>query len=226
MSPEQLTFDLPVRETRGRDDFFISPANETALAALDGWSDWPSGKLLLIGPEGSGKTHLAHVWAAQAEGRIVPADALTEAAVPGLASSGAVAVEDVDRNLVEPRALFHLHNLMAERGGALLLTARTPVRDWGLTLPDLESRMMAASAAVVAPPDDVLLQAVLLKQFADRQIAVTPDLIDWLLRRIERSFDAARSAVETLDAASLAAGKPVTRAFARGLLDKLGGDDA
>jgi len=212
----QLTFDLPVRETRGREDFFVAPSNATAVAALDAWQDWPLGKLVLIGPEGAGKTHLSHVWMQMTGAVLIPANDLTTEGVPALGNR--VVVEDVDRG-VDEAALFHLHNALAEVGGSLLLTARTAPRDWGLGLPDLISRVSAASVARLEAPDDALLQAVILKQFADRQLTVSPELIDWLLARIERSFAAAHHAVDVLDSAALEKGRPVTRALAREILD-------
>ena len=215
----QLAFDLPMREARGRADFFVSPANATALAAIERWRDWPQGKLVLMGPAGSGKTHLAHVWATLTDASVVDAGDLGGADLPELAARGAVCVENADHGLSDERALFHLHNLLAEAGGALMITARTPPRDWGLSLPDLQSRLFAAPVASLAAPDDALLRAVLLKQFADRQVIVSPTLVDWLIPRIERSFEAVQDAVERLDSASLSESRPLTRALAARVLD-------
>lgn len=217
--PRQLTFDLPVREARGRADFFVSPSNATALAAIDGWRDWPQGKLILTGPPGSGKTHLAHVWAGLSDATVVPAQELDGMDLPGLAAQGAVCVEDAGTTTLNETALFHLHNLLAEADCALLVTAEKPPRDWSLSLPDLLSRMAAAPVATLAPPDDALLRAVLLKQFADRQVIVSSALIDWLIPRIERSFSSVKFTVERLDSASLSESRPLTRALAARVLD-------
>jgi chromosomal replication initiation ATPase DnaA len=216
----QLAFDLPLRAALGREDFFVSPANALALAALDGWQRWPGHQMLLIGPDGAGKTHLAHVWAAATHAQIVPAAGLAQIDLADLADQ-AVVVEDAD-HLADPAdevALFHLHNLLAARGAALLLTAAAPVRDWPLRLDDLASRMQAIAMTRLEPPDDALLAAVLVKLFADRQIAVAPRLIAYLASRMDRSFAAARDLVARLDAAALAEGRPVTRALAATLLD-------
>ncbi|MEO0692729.1 MAG: DnaA/Hda family protein [Pseudomonadota bacterium] len=223
---EQLTFDLPKRAALGREDFFVSPANALALSALDDWRDWPLGKMVLVGPHGSGKTHLAHVWAAAAEATIVGAGDLSGADLPALASAGAVAVEDANSAALDPAALFHLHNLLAEAGGALLVTATCPPAQWATALPDLVSRMQAAALARLDPPDDALLQAVLVKQFNDRQLAVTPEVTNYLLKRMDRSFDAAERLVEALDATALTEGKRMTRGFAGAVLDKLQESDA
>ncbi|MEO1790320.1 MAG: DnaA/Hda family protein [Pseudomonadota bacterium] len=223
---EQLTFDLPKRAALGREDFFVSPANALALAALDDWRAWPLGKMVLVGPHGAGKTHLAHVWAASAEATIVGAGDLAKADLPTLASTGAVAVEDADNAALDPAALFHLHNLLAEAKGALLVTATCPPAQWATALPDLVSRMQAAALSRLDPPDDTLLQAVLVKQFNDRQLAVTPEVTNYLLKRMDRSFDAAQRLVEALDATALTEGRRITRGFAGAVLDKLQGPDA
>lgn len=219
---EQLAFDLPVREARGRTDFFVSPANATALAAIESWDTWPMGKLVLVGPLGSGKTHLAHVWAALTGGTIIDAAALNKVKLPMLASGGAVCIEDADCPNVDEHLLLHLHNLLIEERGTVLFTAATPPRDWSFSLRDLQSRVVAAPVAVLAPPDDALLRAVLLKQFADRQLRVSPALVEWLVSRIERSFAAVKSAVEQLDAAALSKSRPLTRALAAQVLDNQG----
>lgn len=217
----QLVFDLPARDGMTRAEFFVSPANALALAALDGWRGWPGGKMLLLGPSGAGKTHLAQIWAAEAGAAVVAAGGLAAAALPALAAGGRVAVEDaaaVAGDAQAEAALFHLHNLLAQAGGALLLTAAAPPRDWGLALPDLLSRMQAAPVTRIEAPDDALLSAVLVKLFSDRQLAVAPNLIPYLVARMPRSIGAARALVAALDAAALAEGRPVTRALAAGLL--------
>ena len=217
----QLAFDLPTPEAFRREDFFVSPANATALAALDGWRDWPGGKMLLVGPHGSGKTHLAHLWAAGAGAVLIPAADLAQADLPALSAHGAVAVEDAEAVAGQPQAeaaFFHLHNLVTQAGN-LLVTATRPPRDWGLTLPDLASRLQAAPLTRLDAPDDALLSAVLIKLFADRQIAVPPTLIPYLVLRMERSIGAARALVTALDARALAMGRPITRQLAADLLD-------
>ena len=214
----QLTFDLPVRPALGRDDFFISPANELAVAALDR-GDWPGDKLLLIGPEGSGKSHLVHVWAAAMNATVLLAEKLRDE----LPEAEALVVEDVDRIAGDRAAetrLFHLHNHARAHRVALLMTARSAPARWGLVLPDLASRLEATSQATLLPPDDALLAAVLVKLFADRQIVVAPTLIPWLVGRMERSFSAARRLVAELDARALAERSPVTRAIASDILDR------
>lgn len=220
----QLAFDLPHREARDREHFFVSPANALALAAVEGWRGWPGGRLVLCGPEGSGKTHLVQVWQATlpAPAAVVAGAALARADLPALAASGAVAVEDAAAVAGDPAAetaLFHLYNLLAQAGGLLLATAAAPPRDWGVALPDLASRMQGAALARLEPPDDALLSAVLAKLFADRQIAVSPALIPYLVARMDRSMAAARDLVARLDAAALARGQAVTRALAATVLD-------
>ena len=219
--PQQLNLTLPVRTALGRDDFFVSPANAMALALIESWPDWAGGKLLLSGPSGAGKTHLAHVWAALSGATIHAAQGLAGADIPALAQ-GPVAVEDVPEIANDPEAqtaLFHLHNLVLAEGHSLLLTGHGDPAHWGLTLPDLKSRMQGTTVARLEEPDDTLLAVVLAKLFADRQITPHPDLIPYLVGRMDRSFDAARQIVDRLDTLSLSEQRPLTRALARRVLD-------
>lgn len=219
--PRQLSFDLPVREARGRGDFFVSDANAAALAMIEGWRDWPQRKLVLTGPEGAGKTHLTHVWAGLSGATIMSARTLDEADIPTLAAAP-VAVEDCDRiagDKALETLLFHLHNLVLAEGHAALFTATLPPRRWPLVLPDLASRMQGTALARIAPPDDALLAAVLTKLFTDRQISPSPATVPYLARRIERSFASARQIVAQLDALALEQGRAITPALAREILD-------
>lgn len=219
--PQQLTFHLPVRTALGRGDFFVSPANSTALALVEGTRHWPEGKLMLTGPAGAGKSHLAAVWAATTGAATMPATDLADADIAQVAATGALVIEDADHIGADPNgqvALFHLHNLILAQGGRLLLTASTPPGHWGLTLPDLLSRMVATALARIEAPDDALLSAVILKLFTDRQVQVTPALVAYLVGRIDRSFAAANATVAALDARALALGRPVNRVLAAELL--------
>lgn len=216
----QLGFDLPVRAALGREDFFVSPANAMAVALLEGWQGWPGRKLLLIGPAGAGKTHLAHVWAAQSRARILPAAGLEQADIPALAQ-GHVVVEDIDQIAGQQgaeQALFHLHNLVIAEGHSLLLTSACAPQHLGLSLPDLQSRVQGCQSASLGAPDDRLLGAVLMKLFADRQLMPTPDTLPYLVRWMTRSFDSARQIVAEMDAQALAQGRPLNRALAREVL--------
>lgn len=220
MKPRQMAFDLGTQETYSAAGFFPAPANAAAFAAVMHWQGWPQGRMLLIGPAGAGKTHLAHIWAEAVGAEIVPA-----AALPGLDPTTLpphLVIEDADQVAGQPEAeeaLFHSHNRVVNAGGLLLVTAPTPPRDWGLHLPDLISRMQALPLARLEPPDDALLSAVLVKLFSDRQITVPPNLIPYLVARMERSIAAARQLVAGLDARALAAGRPITRALAAEWLD-------
>jgi chromosomal replication initiation ATPase DnaA len=222
----QLAFDLRNAEAMTRDDFFVAPSNALALQTVEDWQNWPGRKLLLLGPDGAGKTHLAQIWAALADAVLVPVKALADADIGSL-SGRCVVVEDADRigTAASPAEaqLFHLHNL-ATSTAALMLTACTPPRDWGLSLPDLISRLQATPIARLDPPDDALLSAVLVKLFADRQVAIPANLIPYLVSRMPRSIGAARALVAALDARALAAGRPITRALAGEVLDSLGSE--
>ena len=218
---KQLSFDLPATPSLDRADFFPSPANSVALAAIDRWPDWPQGKLALCGPEGAGKTHLAHIWAARSGGGLAAASALKDADIASLAT-GPLAIEDVPDiagDIAAQEALFHLHNLARANGVSLLFTGTGTPGDWGLTLPDLASRMQGTEAAIMQAPDDALLTAVLAKLFADRQLTPRPDVIAYLVPHMPRSFDAARQLVEDLDREALSQGRAITRRIAATVLD-------
>ncbi len=214
----QLSFDYPASVSLGGADFFVSDANRQAWAMVMAPDTWPQGKLALSGPRGSGKTHLARVFAAQTGAVVLQAADLPADLLP---PGPVVVIEDMEH--LPPgaqAAVFHLHNHLHATGGRLLLTAATPPARWPLTLSDLASRMHAATHVGIRDPDDALLAAVIMKQFADRQIAPAPDLATYLAPRIERSFSAVAAIVAALDAAALTSGKPVTRHLARTLLDK------
>lgn len=218
----QLGLALPSDTTLERDAFFAAPSNALALALIEGWTQWAGRKLVLTGPAGSGKTHLTHVWAQLADARIIAATDLTEANIPDLAQCS-IAVEDIPEIASDETAqiaLFHLHNLVLSEGHSILLTGTGAVQHWGLSLPDLVSRLQGATAAALAPPDDALLSLVLVKLLADRQLTPKPDLIPYLLPRMDRSFASAIEMVDRLDAASLALKRPITRSLAVQVLDK------
>ncbi|MFD1911722.1 AAA family ATPase [Halodurantibacterium flavum] len=218
----QLPLSLPVHEALGRADFHVSPANALAVATVADWQNWPLGKLILVGPPGSGKTHMANIWASETGAMIFQASDLASSSADALAFWGRVVIEDADDIATDREAevtLFHLHNMIVAQGGRILLTAKAPPNRWPLILPDLASRMQATATATLVAPDDQLLSAVLLKLFSDRQITVSPALIAYLVTRMERSFGAARDLVERLDRAALAQGRAVTRNLAAEVLD-------
>lgn len=218
---QQLSFDLPVVPALGRDDFMIAPSNGMAVAMIENTQSWMNGKLVLCGPSGAGKTHLAHVWAGTHNGKVLSAIDLTDTDIPTLATTPLV-IEDlptIATSDAAQTALFHLHNLMQSTQQPLLMTGTGTPNYWGMSLADLQSRIDAAGVAKLDAPDDTLLGAVIAKQFADRQLMPRADVIPYLVLRIDRSFSAARDVVAALDARSLATRKPVTRALAAQVLD-------
>ena len=218
VQPRQLAFALPHAESLTRDNFLEGPANEAGLTLVDSWPDWPNRIMLLVGPEGSGKSHLAAIWAEEAGARSTTAHALNAAAVPGALATGALVVEDLKSSDLDERALFHLMNLAREDEAYVLITARAPPSALVVELRDLRSRLRAVPVVSLLPPDDALFRALIVKFCADRQMAVDEAVVSYLTTRIDRSFVAARRAVELLDTEALRLGRPVTRALAADLL--------
>lgn len=214
--PEQLPLPLPVRSAAGRADFFVSDANRAALAEIERWRDWPQPKLVLTGAAGSGKSHLASVWAEMADATHLSAQGADSA------GDGPVVLDDMPAIAGDhgaEQAVFHLHERLMAAGHAMLFVGRAAPGRWGLVLPDLASRVNAAGRAHIDAPDDALIQAVLVKHFDDRQLIVPPNVITYLARRIGRALDDVADVVDRLDRAALAQGRRVTRQFAADVLD-------
>ena len=220
---EQLTFDLPTRPALERGDFFIANSNALALAMIEDCENWPQNKHLLVGPRGSGKTHLANVWANQRGARVIASRDITDQAVEEYAAQDLV-IDDVPSLLGEQSreaTLFHIHNLCLANGNTLLMTGTGDVSTWNCVLPDLASRMNGTRTARLDPPDDILFQALLAKLFADRQLFPPPDVFPYLLLRLERSYDAAQMAVNHIDRAALSRKRAITRSFVASIIDDL-----
>jgi chromosomal replication initiation ATPase DnaA len=217
LRPRQLVLALDHAVSFAREDFLSGPSNAAALALVERWPDWPDRIVALTGPEGSGKSHLAAIWAENAGARVVTARRLGTLDLPAALATGALVVEDLEFSSLDERALFHLINLAREERASMLLTARTPPAAFPATIRDLASRLRALPAVTLAPPDDALLRLLIVKLATDRQLAVDEALVTYLVNRIERSFAAARSAVARLDDEALRQHRPVTRALAAAL---------
>ncbi|HEX5779815.1 MAG TPA: chromosomal replication initiator DnaA [Xanthobacteraceae bacterium] len=214
----QLAFELPHAESFRREDFLADPSNEAALALVDSWPNWPHRIAAIVGTPGSGKSHLAAIWAERAGARITDAAALVRAEVPRALVTGALVIEDLAPDRADEQALFHLFNLAREEDAFVLVTAARRLDLEGYALPDLASRLRALPVIALTPPGDALLAAVMVKLFADRQLAVDEETITFLLGRIERSLAAVRDMVARLDRAALSRGRRITRVLAAELL--------
>lgn len=216
----QLALDLPFNTALGRADFLKSDCNAAALDRIERWPDWPAHALVLHGPPGSGKSHLAQLWRERSAAMLIAGKALAGHDPSTLGVPPGVAVDDAER-AAEP-ALLHLFNCCHESGASLLVVAREAPAVWPIALPDLASRLRAADAVDIGPPDDGLLAAILVKHFADRQLHVAPGLIAYLVPRMERSFGAAAALAARLDRLALSAGRPVGLGLARQALQEIG----
>lgn len=213
MTGRQLPFDLPGRNAMGAADFVTSASNEAALGLIEAWPNWPGPALAVHGPAGCGKTHLGHVWQERAG-----TSALFLTAPNILPELPAKPHLILDEPSLDETDFFHLLNRVKNDGGFLLVLSREAPARWNVQLPDLASRLKALPAVEVAAPDDALLGAVLVKHFTDRQIHVAPEVVDYLLRHIERSFAAAAETAERLDHAALAEGRAITIPLVRRVL--------
>jgi chromosomal replication initiation ATPase DnaA len=215
---KQLTLDWPHEPSSAREDFLPGHENADALRLIDDWPRWLSPAMLLVGPSGSGKSHLGAIWARRAGAAVVYGDRLAEAALIELASAPALLIEDADRIGAKEAALFHLLNLLRENHASALVTAQRAPDLWGLKTPDLLSRLRLAPMVTIGEPDLDLAHAVLFKLFSDRQLVVDPAVVGYIALRIERSLNAARAIVAALDREALSRGKRVTRAMAAEIL--------
>lgn len=223
-APEQLVFDLPFREARGAEDFIVTPANADVVALVDRWPDWPAPFVLVNGPSGVGKSHLVAVWRSRSGAERIAARDLSPDVVERFKTANgtrAIAIEDIDAGGFDDWLLFNILNLAREQGGTVLMTARRPAADIDVTVADLRSRLRATPSFALSEPDDTLLAGLLVKLFMDRQLDVEPNVINYLVRRMERSAAAASEIVGALDTAALAGRRRVTRALAAAVLSRL-----
>jgi chromosomal replication initiation ATPase DnaA len=208
----QLVLELPHRQALGRDDFLVTGSNSAAVALIDHWPDWPTHAAMIVGPPGSGKSHLVEVWRQCSKAARVQASDVKVEAAPELLLSGAAAIEDAGPPLDE-RGLFHFLNLARQQGSSVLLTAQTRPEHWKIALSDLLSRLKAIPVLEILPPDDALLRGVLVKLFFDRQIAAAESTINFMLARMPRSLGAARLLVAEIDRRAMEERAEVTRPF-------------
>ena len=211
MTLGQLAFDLPHRAALGAEDFLVSDCNLAAVKLIDAWPDWRAPVQLLVGPSASGKTHLVRVWQGRSGAVALDPAHLGIALLDRLVAGSAIVVEDADRSGFDEKTLFHLLNLAREKRLFVLLTARTGANRWDTGLPDLASRLSAVPVTEIGEPDEALLRTVMLKQFADRQLAIDPKVLEFLALRIDRSLEAAAAAVEAVDQVALRSGRKITR---------------
>lgn len=210
--PRQLALALDHAESHAREDFLPGPCNEAALKLIESWPDWPAKAVALVGPEGSGKSHLASIWAAAAGARAISGRALGQNLLPSALATGALVVEEAAA--ADERALFHLINLAREQDAFLLFTGRSAPSVWPVAIPDLASRLRALPVIALQPPDDAMLRGVIIKLAADRQLGLDESVVRYLSLHVERSFAAARAAVIALDNEALRQGRAPTRALA------------
>ena len=224
MKGAQLVFDLPHVPSWDEADFFITSRNESALALIARWPDWHSPAAIVFGPPQSGKTYLAKIWQNRSKAQFIEAPAL--ASHVWCEPFPPLVVEDIDTATFDETALFHHLNLAREHGSSILFTAQAAPGDWMLTLPDLRSRIRSYPAMEIQQPDEEHLAALLVKHFSDRQIDVAPDVISFLIARMERSMAAAQQVTAHIDRLALAERRKITRTFAAKVFKALDAEES
>lgn len=224
-TPTQIPLDFPARSAMGREDFMVGECNQDAVDWIDRWPDWPAPAVFIVGPAGAGKSHLAAVWQSRAKAALIKPEDLIENDAQLLAqSSDALMIDDVDPWIGERAAettLFHLYNILKEEGRTMLLSMRSAPSHIDFEIPDLASRFRAAPCATIKSPDDTLLQNIIVKMFADRQINVGEDILKYLMPRMERSFKSISDIVAKSDEIALSQHRPVTIPIIREALIQL-----
>lgn len=215
----QLPLNLPSTAGLGQEDLVVSAVNHGAVSFIESWPNWPGPIAILAGPVGVGKSHLAAVWAHKAEATFLPPPDDLSISVEGGAF---FVVEDIQVGNFDDTALFHLINSVRAQNGNLLLTSRTWPGNWGIELPDLQSRMKLAHLIELSEPDDQLLRGVMMKLFADRQIEVGAPVVDYLVLRMERSLACAQDLVDVLDNLAMAQKRAITKPLAADALRQMG----
>lgn len=219
----QIPFDLGHRTALAREDFLIAPSNEDAVAWIDLWPDWPAPALILYGPVASGKSHLAAVWGEKSGAACVRPLSLNDASVRDIAGAARhVILEDADTLIGDSegeKGLFHLYNLFKEEGRTMLVTLTEPPVRRAFAIPDLASRLRAAPTVAIREPDDVLLGAILVKLFNDRQLRVSQDVIAYIVTHMERSFAQARRIVAAADTKAMAEKRAVSVPLVKEILN-------
>ncbi len=224
MPSQQIPFDFDHRPALGGEDFLVAPSNADAIGWVERWPDWPGPVLVIAGPEGAGKTHLAHVFQAQSGARLVSVPDLAKQRADGvLVGAKALILEDLELFLAQDLAeeLLHLYNLSREEGLKILMTAKTPPARWGVSLKDLSSRLNTAPVAEISPPDDMLLTALIVKQFADRQLGIDQDVLSYMLARMDRSFSGVQNLIRAVDERALSQKRAITIPLVRQVIEDL-----
>ena len=226
----QIPFEFGLQLSYAAADFLVADSNAEAFSWIERWPDWPAPGLAVYGPAGCGKSHLATLWCVRAGAVLIPAATLEQQDAAELLGEASCCAIDglIDRvgGGVAERVALHLYNMSAERRGQLMLCAAEPPARWRIELPDLRSRLVALPSVAIGPPDDALLRALVAKLFSDRQVTVEQEVVNYIVARMERSFDGARRVVDAIDRAALTQQRRATGPLVRSVLDVIGRDSA
>lgn len=217
---QQLPFDLPHRPAAARQDFFVAPCNAEAVQLIDLWPAWITPMQFIYGPHASGKSHLLAVWQEKSGALAISADAIGAGVdVTALASAQAVIIDNCETLHSDAEEhLFHIFNDLKLRDVPCLIAGALPPSQMRFEIPDLASRLRSLPAIGLGEADDTLLQAVMKKLLLDRQLEMNPQVMDYVMLRVDRNCEAILNFVARLDEYSLALGKPITRNIAADVL--------
>ena len=209
---QQLILDLRSIPSMGRNDYFVSDVNKEAVKWLDAWPNWATFGFIVCGPFGSGKSHLAQVLKALSHGDIIESKDISDENIDQLSEKKCLIIENIEL-LRSETLLFHLYNMLLENKNNLMLTSKLTMSQIRFELPDLKSRLLSMPQVNIGFPDDRLLKNLLIKQFLDKGILVEMDVIEYLIKRIDRSFEAISKLVSKIDFQSLEKAKKITIPF-------------
>ena len=204
----QLLFNFNHSQNFNYDDFFVSKSNYFAFQLIEKWPKWEKNILNISGEKFSGKSHLANIFCNKNKCIKIIEDQLNDETLKKLKLHENIVLDNFD-NLTEERLLYSLFNLVDHDNKYLLINSIKPINEMNFDLHDLKSRSKNCLFAKIDKPDDELMFALILKNFSDRQIEIDKKFIDFIIKRIDRSYGKISDFIYKIDELSLKNKKPI-----------------